>query len=83
MTQRAVDGLPGPRVPWLWSFCLHPSPYTVSGAAQEKPRDHAQPGLQFMTVVMWLPCRPGAPLSDCVSFERLMAYGGSWWRSRC
>lgn len=34
------------------------------GAAQEKPRDHAQPGLQFLTFVMWLPRRPGAPLSD-------------------
>lgn len=66
MTQRAVDGLPGPRVPWLWSFCLHPSQplHRCGRAAQEKPRDHAQPGLQFLTVVMWLPCRPGAPLSD-------------------
>lgn len=57
MTQRAVDGLPGPRVPWLWSFCLQPSQplHSVGGAAQEKARDHAQPGLQFLTVVMWLP----------------------------
>lgn len=29
------------------------SPYTsVGGAAQEKPRDHAQPGLQFLVATM-------------------------------
>lgn len=34
------------------------------GVAQGKPRDHAQPSLQFLAVVIWLPRGSGASLSN-------------------
>lgn len=34
------------------------------GSAQGKPRDHAQPSLQSLAVVIWLPCGSWAPLSN-------------------
>lgn len=78
MTQRVVDGLPGPSVPWLWPFCLHPNPHTeCGGAAQGKPRDHAQPSLQFLAVIMWLPHESWSPLSNYLC--QLREANGIWW----
>jgi hypothetical protein len=48
------------------------------GAAQGKPRDHAQPSLQFPAVVMWLPHGSWAPLSNYLC-QLQEANNGIWW----
>lgn len=49
MTQRVVDGLPGPSVPWLWPFRLYPNPHTarVWRAAQGNPETMPSQGCSF------------------------------------
>lgn len=49
--QRAIGGLPGPRVPWLWPYCFHSGPPVTWGAAQRDPkgpRPPAAPGCCFL-----------------------------------
>lgn len=85
MTQRVVDGLSWAQCALVVAILPPPQPSHSMGA-QHRENPETMPSQDCGVWLLSCGSHVGLRhpfLTTCVSYERLMAYGGFWWHSRC